>query len=84
MTKTEEMQREAYTVITDIWQQLKPRLNVREDEQYWEDVVQTFAGIDEKYKGTAAEPVARRLTVAAASSLEDIYRQQKEASDGSD
>lgn len=72
----EQIQRKSYEVITDIWQALKPRLNVRADEQYWEDVVQTFAGIGEQYKDTPAAPVASRMAVAAASALEDIYRER--------
>lgn len=73
----EQYQHLCFAVVTDIWQALKPRLNVRADEQYWEDVVQTFAGIGEKYKDTPAAPVASRLAVAAASALEDIYRKRR-------
>lgn len=84
MVGTEQLQKETYTVITDIWKQLKPRINVREDEQYWTDAIEAFAGIAEQYKGTPVDRIAHHMSVAAVNALEDIYRQQMEVRDGSD
>ena len=81
----EQLQREYYNVIIDIWKTLKSKTDGPDNNgEYWEKAVADFNAIAEKYKGTVAEFLAWRMALASLAALEDIYRQQKEARDGSD
>lgn len=72
----EQLQREHYKVITDIWQAFKPRIvSVNQSQAYWDDAMQTFEDISKRYAGTPAAALANRLSVASVNALEDRYRE---------
>lgn len=71
----EELQKQCYAVITDVWKALKPRIIcVNKSEEYWNDVIVTFEGISNKYAGTETADLATKLSVACVNTLEDSYR----------
>lgn len=73
MTDTEL--RKYHSAIIDVWETFKPRIGtVSNADAYWDEVIQAFDKVANKYKGTEVEDFALRMSVAAVKSLEDKYR----------
>ena len=73
MTDTEL--RKYHSAIIDVWEAFKPRIGmVSNADTYWDEVIQAFDKVANKYKDTEAEDFALRMSVAAVKALEDKYR----------
>ena len=71
----EQMLRKYNTALVDIWYAFKGKvLTVSNADAYWDEVIQAFDKVANKYKGTEAEDFALRMSVAAVKALEDKYR----------
>ena len=73
--KDEKELHEYHSALIDIWYAFKARaMTVSNEDAYWDDAIQAFDKVANKYKGTEAEDFAMEMSCAAIKSLENKYR----------
>lgn len=70
-----------WTLYADIWGFHKKYADVKEEDAFWEQVVDEAHVIYEKYKDKPEREFAKKLLLAVVDELEDYYRRNQSESE---
>ena len=73
----EDYKKTIHQIITDAWRFIKSHLPVQEDDAYWDDVVNGYSAIPQKYTDTQYYDFALSVSMACINELQREYKRKE-------